>query len=263
MSLLAGFQADFARVLRQPDATLPPALARLASQPGFAVYRNTVMKGCIDALQANFPAVARLVGDEWFRAAAAIHVRRELPDEPMLVLYGASFPDFLARFEPTAGLTYLPAVARVDRLWSEAHVAADAAPLPAAALLSLTPADVERYSLQPHPAARWAWSTEFPLHALWTRNRTDAPADDAPFDWQGEGVLLTRPHGAVLSGLLSRAGAALLDACAAGRSIADAVAAAQAVEPAADIAALIGQCLSAGGFCDLVPLRDHDSERSL
>ena len=36
----------------------------LAAQPAFAVYRNTVMKGCVDALEANFPTVARLVGEE-------------------------------------------------------------------------------------------------------------------------------------------------------------------------------------------------------
>jgi hypothetical protein len=34
-----------------------------ARQPGFAVYRNTVLKGCIDALQANYPTVHALVGD--------------------------------------------------------------------------------------------------------------------------------------------------------------------------------------------------------
>jgi len=90
---LAQFQDDFIRALRDPDRPAPPA---------FAVYRNTVMKGCIDALQANYPAVARLVGEEWFRAAAAVYVREHLPRTPMLLEYGAGFADFLARFEPAA-----------------------------------------------------------------------------------------------------------------------------------------------------------------
>jgi len=263
MTELADFQAGFAQALRAPDAALPPTLARLAAQPGFAVYRNTVMKACIDALQANFPAVARLVGDEWFRAAAAVHMRSELPAEPMLVLYGAGFADFLARFEPAAELPYLPAVARVDRLWSEAHVAADAAPLGADALLSLVPADLAQRTLQPHPATRWVWSEEHPIHSLWSRNRTaDDPADGGPCSWQAEGVLLARPHGAVLTGPLTRAGAALLDTCAAGRSIEAAVAAARAAEPAADVAALIGQCMAAGAFCDIAQLCDNHREGS-
>lgn len=262
MTTLADFQGAFARALLAPGAAAA-AVAPLTAQPGFAVYRNTVMKGCIDALQANFPAVARLVGDEWFRAAAAVYVRGELPGEPMLALYGAGFADFLARFEPAAELPYLPAVARIDRLWSEAHVAADAAPLTAAALLTLTPAEVARCTLPLHPAARWAWSEEFPIHALWSRNRAEAPAEDVPPAWQGEGVLLTRPHGAVRAEPLSRAGAVLLGACAAGRSIEDAVAAALAAEPAVDIAALIGQCVAAGAFCDVVPLREDNGKRSL
>ena len=43
------------------------------------------MKGCIDALQANYPAVTRLVGEEWFRAAAAVYVRQAPPTNPMLL----------------------------------------------------------------------------------------------------------------------------------------------------------------------------------
>lgn len=260
---LAVFQSGFAHALRDPAGPLPPSLARLVGQPGFAVYRNTVMKGCIDALHANFPSVARIVGDEWFRAAAAVYARAELPSAPMLATYGASFPEFLARFEPAAELPYLPAVARIDRLWSESHVAADAPTLDAGALRTLTPDDVARCTLQLHPAARWAWSDELPLHALWTRNRSDAAAtDDTPIDWHGEGVLLTRPHGAVLVQPLSRGGATLLDACAQGRSIEDAVAAALA-DPVEDVGVLIGQCVSAGAFRGIAPLDLADSRRTI
>ena len=51
---LARFQDGFAQALLAPEpATAPgltPEIAALARQPGFAVYRNTLMKGCIDAL---------------------------------------------------------------------------------------------------------------------------------------------------------------------------------------------------------------------
>jgi hypothetical protein len=69
---LTQFQDQFAQALFSAEAG--PEIAPLACQPGFAVYRNTVMKGCIDALQANYPSVMRLVGEEWFRAAAALYV---------------------------------------------------------------------------------------------------------------------------------------------------------------------------------------------
>ena len=62
---LETFQDGFANALLalEPSVDCAPELAYLVAQPGFAVYRNTVMKGCIDALQANYPAVARLVGE--------------------------------------------------------------------------------------------------------------------------------------------------------------------------------------------------------
>src|SRR5687768_2867500 len=110
-SALTCFQDAFARALLAPEVAADSPVAALTAQPAFAVYRNTVMKGCIDALQANYPAVARLVGEEWFRAAATIYVRETLPAEPMMLNYGAMFADFLTHFGPAADLPYLPGVA--------------------------------------------------------------------------------------------------------------------------------------------------------
>ena len=74
MGALAAFQNTFAAALLAPEpATVWSALAR---QPGFAVYRNTVMKGCIDALQANYPAVARIAGEADISALRAISQSR-------------------------------------------------------------------------------------------------------------------------------------------------------------------------------------------
>jgi hypothetical protein len=156
---LAAFQEAFAAVLVAPEAQELAAspISTRARQPGFAVYRNTMMKGCIDALQANYPAVARLVGEDWFRAAAAEYVRAHLPRRPMLMDYGEDFPAFLAASPPAADLPYLPGVTRLDRFWTEAHLARDEAPLAASDLARLPPEHLARAVLRPHAAARWAW----------------------------------------------------------------------------------------------------------
>jgi hypothetical protein len=256
---LAEYQDAFAQALLAEDPAVSPQLAYLVAQPGFAVYRNTVLKGCIDALQANFPAVARLVGDEWFRAAASVYARRALPGTPTLLTYGQSFPGFLAHFEPAAELPYLADVARVDRLWSEAHVAADDTAIDPVALASLAPADMDRVTLRPHAAARWSWCDEHPIYTLWSRNRDLTTDFDAEFDWRGEGVLLTRPHGAVTHQLLSRAGAAFLSACAEGLSIERAVATALEDDATMDLATLINQLLQAGAFAAVQTLTFEDA----
>ena len=65
---LGRFQDAFAHALFAPETESAPEVRALAAQPAFAVYRNTVMKGCIDALQANYPAVARLVGELFYES---------------------------------------------------------------------------------------------------------------------------------------------------------------------------------------------------
>jgi hypothetical protein len=249
---LARFQDAFARALLAPEAA--DTSRSLAALPGFAIYRNTVLKGCIDALQANFPAVARLVGEEWFRAAAAVYARRDPPRMPMLLEYGAGFADFLAGFGPAAQLPYLPAVAQLDRFWTDAHVAPDAAPLRAQALAGLVPDRLGGIVLRPHAAARWAWFA-LPAYSIWSRNRKDPPVegDEPEIAWRGEGALVVRPGDAVDWLELDEAACAFMDACAAGKPLAAAADTAVAVAPGVDLAALMARLLDAGAFA-------HDSE---
>jgi hypothetical protein len=247
-SSLSRFQDGFAAALfaGQPEDEFEGAA--LMRQPGFAVYRNTVMKGCIDALQANYPSVTRLVGEEWFRAAAAIYVRAHLPQDARMLYYGAGFAEFLDGFEPAAELPYLADVARLDRLWTEAHVAPDQPSLEPAAIADLAPTELADVVLHPHPAACWAWFDNQPVFTIWRRNR-EALEDDSEIDWRGEGALLTRMQGAVAWVELDKAGCHFLDCCKAGRTLAEAAAAALAVRPDADLASLLSSVLAAGAFC--------------
>lgn len=246
MNALAQFQDDFAQALLAPDAPLAPAIAALATQPGFAVYRNTVMKGCTDALQANYVCVAKLVGEEWFRAAAAVFVRAHPPTQPTLLHYGTGFADFLAEFEPAADLPYLPGVARLDRLWTEAHAAADEAPLTAADLSGLSPEALGALKLRPHAAARWVWFNEQPIYTIWSRNREGVEVGE--IEWASEGTLIARPFDAVHWTPLDKAGCAFLDACASQASLGEAANAALGVEPDTNIAQLLENMITAGAL---------------
>jgi hypothetical protein len=249
-SALSRFQDGFAQALLAVPADGAQEPFALARQAGFAVYRNTVLKGLVDALQANYPAVARLVGEDWFRAAAALHARSHTPADGRLMLYGAGFADFLDAFAPAADLPYLSGVARLDRCWSEAHAAADAKPLPATALLALPLAQLAALVLRPHPAARWRWFDGMPIFTLWQRQR-DAQEHDLgePLAWQAEGALITRPAAAVQWQQLSAGGCAFLDACAAGRTLSEAAAQAQTRQADIELDQLMSLLLQAGAFC--------------
>jgi hypothetical protein len=257
---LQRFQDDFARALFADDggAGVAEAIAALTRQRGFAVYRNTVVKGCVDALHANYPAVARLVGDEWFRAAAVIYARTHLPTHPALVGYGGDFDRVLAGFEPARDLPYLPGVARLDRLWTEAHTAADESAVEASAVARLDMEALARAALVPLASARWAWFDTLPIFTIWQRNRATGAIDESDIAWQGEGALLVRPNGVVRWTGLAAGGCAFLDACAAGATVAEAGVAALAADPDVDLATLFAGLLDCGAFKSMTVRQPND-----
>lgn len=243
---LARFQEEFWRSLwSEPEAGAAPDGA--ATQPGFAVYRNTVLKGCADALLSLYPSVHRLTGDAWMQAAALDAVRADPPSGGDLQHYGERFPAFLDEALAGSDLPWLSEVARLDRLWNESHVAADAPVLDVAAIARLDPGRLAASCLVPHPAARWRWSADWPAFSLWDAARSHA-ADPNPPHWQGQGALLTRPSGAVVVLDIEAAECALLDACADGTSLGEALDAVQARFPAFDPGAALGRLLNQGAF---------------
>jgi len=249
---MSDFQDAFVRALlrHDPGAPAPPdPMAAIVAQPGFAVYRNTVMKGCIDALAANFPAVLSVVGEEWFRAAAACYAPAHPPVEPSLICYGASFPEYLATFEHARDLPYLPDVARLDRAWTEAHTARDQAPFAASALATDDASAFERIALVPHASARWAWFEAVAVVSLWRLSRFGCDQrDGTALAARSEGVLILRPQASVENHDLGLAGIAFLDACAAGKSILHAALAALAADAGADLSVMLATLLGLGAF---------------
>lgn len=244
---LAAFQDEFIRALyAEPDAGLP-GMALLTSQPGFAVYRNTVIKSCIDALAANYPSVARLAGADWFREVALTHARAHPPGSIRMLDYDEGFPAFIADAAAAADLPYLADVARFDRMWMQSHTAADAIALDADMLARLTPEELSVTVLQPLPSARWAWCPAAPIYTLWSTSREGRAFDDSPL-WCGEGVLMVRTDGHVGWQPIDAGTSAFLDACAGGASLTEAAASAVAAQPDIEVGALLSRLLVAGAF---------------
>ncbi|MDH0866896.1 DNA-binding domain-containing protein [Mitsuaria sp. GD03876] len=241
---LVEFQEAFWRDLW---ADADPAAPRPAA---FKVYRNTVLKGCADALVSLYPAVHRLTGDAWMQAVALDHARLAPPTGGDLQHYGERFPAFLDQALADSDLPWLGEVARLDRLWSDSHVAADAPMLGLREFAALAQAGDDRLArsrLVPHPAARWHWSAGWPAFSLWRAAR-DAADDPNPSHWDGEGALMTRPAGAVRAHPIDAAEAALLDACADGMPLGAALDAVQARFPDFDPGAALGRLLDHGAF---------------
>jgi hypothetical protein len=188
-------QQDFAAALLDPERDCPEQLLTWnGSDPAkrFAVYRNNVLSSLVDALAASFPVAQQLVGEQFFRAMAAVHVRQSPPRSRILADYGAGFPAFIEGFAPAAGLPYLADVARLELLRIRAYHAADATPLAAAALAEAlaTPERVGTLRFSLHPSLGLLQSS-FAVVSLWAAHQGELHVADLD-PGRGECALVLR-----------------------------------------------------------------------
>lgn len=233
---LADFQASFANALlaEQP-------VGAIASEPGFAVYRNTCARGAVEALRAAFPTVDALIGDDAFTQAALDFRAADPPHSPVLSDYGRGFAHFLARQPWTGELPYLADVAHLDRLWLASFLASDADWTPALDPVGRLP----RIAL--HPATRFGWVTT-PAMTIWQAHRQPGGFGEFEPEWREEGALFTRRGSRVQADQIDRAGCLLLVACAGGVSIADSIAMVETAYPQNDASNLLARLVGAGAL---------------
>jgi len=230
--LLLEFQRDFAAAISAP------------AEGPMSVYRNTVLSGCVDALRANYPVVAQILGDEMFEAVTVEHASQCPPRSPVLALYGARFPDWLREQAWFHEVPYLPEVARIERLHIEALFAADTEP--AGMVLLKNVEDWHGLRLQLHPAARFDWLSA-PAMSIWLAHR-EVTTCELEFEWRAEGVLLTRPELDVQAIRLSRADHRFLFGIRLGETIGAAAVATANLYPETDIGSLFTSLVNAGAF---------------
>lgn len=252
---MTAFHAAFTDALDgRPDALMFGMASDDRSLAALSIYRNTTIKARIDALQANYPTVAELTGEEWFRAAAGAFVADEPGSDPVMAAYGEGFPAWLSRFVPARSLPFLAPVARLDRAWTEAHLAPDAVPLAAAQAAGAGLA-LAGLVLPLHPSVRlfrFDWSAP----SLWLAHRY--PEAGGSLDWRPEieALIVWRPALEVTAQRLSPAEYAFLQACRLGRPLGVAAAAAQDVSGSgrqgrADLPSLFASLIQAGVFAPL------------
>ena len=250
MQRLAERQRDFSAALLDPALPVPSGLVGPDGEPSarrFAVYRNNVVAGLMEALKAAFPAVCRIVGDEFFRAMARRHVLSKPPASPVLLDYGAGFPDFVAGFEPAATLPYLPGVARIERAWTEAYHAPEALPLQASDFAVIDADRLAEIHLALHPSLRIVRSC-LPALTIWRMNVADGVPGPVDLAAGGEDTLVVRPAAEVEVRSMPPGGAAFVTLLADGKSLAKATTAALTADPRFDLSGNLAGLIGAGVF---------------
>lgn len=250
-ALHESFHEAFERALGGDATALRPWWrAEDSALDGLRVYRNTTAKGLADALIAQYPAVTAIVGEAWMVAVAREFCVAHPPATPPLAVYGKGFADWLAPRAREADLPFLPDLARLDRQWTESHTAADDPVLSPDDLGGLRPDDFLTHRIVPHASSRWSllpWT----VPTLWRALRRDPALPDFELEDRVEGLLICRPDLVVESLILSQGGAAFLDHCGQGASMATAAGAAMTAEPGIDLQSTFAGLVAAGAFTRL------------
>lgn len=216
-----------------------PAPTGLSKPQRFRVYRNNVVSALIAALAVRYPAVQRLVGQEFFAQMAGGYALKTLPASPVLIEYGGEFPNFIGDFKPAETLPYLADVARLESAWWQAYHAED--------YFALEPPNFAAIPADRLGGARFCFhssakllSSPFAIASIWQSQRGDGDLSNIQTGG-GETVLVARPRSEVIVTKLSEADANFLSALMAGASLAEAAA---APGSCFDLSAALGQLIS-------------------
>ncbi|MET0482188.1 MAG: DNA-binding domain-containing protein [Aestuariivirgaceae bacterium] len=243
-------QRAFARALTDHDAALPPGL--VGSPARFNVHRNNIAASLTAVLASRYPVIRRLVGDDFFRAAAGDFIARHPPQSPALMAFGGAFGAFLTALEPAASLPYLPDIARLEWARHAAYHAADAEPADLSIMADLDPDRLPLLRLTLHPSAAIIGSP-FPILSIWRTNSFDAAVIPIALDAGGETVLVVRPHLDVVTAIMPDGSDEFIAALAAGASLGEAAQAAAAHTAAFDLTAALAELFRRQAFAAIIP----------
>ncbi len=167
---LAELQAGFLRGVSEPAASeaapdyfqAPPA-ASVATR--FGVYRRAYFLRLVEAIQGDFPAVARILGPLAFRDLIARYLEASPPSSHDISRAGDGLPRFLETDRQSVELPFLPDLARFESEISRAAVAANHAPIGRHDLAALGD-ELFDHPISLAPGAALLVS-DWPLAALW------------------------------------------------------------------------------------------------
>jgi hypothetical protein len=252
MQSVCEWQNEFATALVDLERPIPPMLRNPMgelSDKRFAVYRNNILRGLVEALKDMYPAACQIVGEEFFDEMAKIYVLQDPPRSPILLEYGANFARFVETFGPAAELPYLGDVCRIERAWLEAYHASEADPLSADYLSSIPPSCVGALRFTLHPSARLVQSN-YPALTIWSTNIDGESPIPLDLGWGGERVLLVRPHAVVEVRSLSRSEMSFVATISSELSLLEAATIALNLDPMFFLEGVLRNLIASGVFVD-------------
>src|SRR6202166_4453856 len=208
----------------EPDGAVPLIAARgIAPKHRLDVYANNSRSNFIESLISSYPAVRRLVGEDYFRQCARGFHTRHPSLSGDLQPAGARFAQYLSELHGDDEFRYLSEVARLEWLGEEALLAAAQGPLDLAKLELVAADDYDALRFHLHPSAR-LFASQYPCLGIWEANvGSDAEPEMMDLDAGPDRVLLVRTGGQLKCHRLSHGELGFLESVQAGERFVAAV----------------------------------------
>lgn len=182
MPSLHRLQAHMMQALLDGESESEAASMRLvtggiAPLERLAVYRNNIEINFAASLRASFPAIWRLVGEDYFLQCARQFQRSQPSRSGDLQHVGAGFSEYLAALHADDEFRYLGDVARLEWLCQGSLLAANHAPLDLQKLAGVAASQYDTLSFRLHPTAR-LFVSDYPCLNIWEANAHETSATD-------------------------------------------------------------------------------------
>lgn len=196
----------------------PPSQGTLERR--WEIYTSGYIARLAEALENDFPATRRILGEAPFRSLTARYVSRCPPRSYDIGRAGDRLAQFLRQDPLTADLPFLPDLARFEWSLAEAFVARDVEPLEWSELATLDPETVADTVFHLRPATTLIRSC-YPLLELWAVQELDDADVSVTLEARPSAVLVRRHGLEVRRHVLAEDDAGFLEAAANGLRLAE------------------------------------------
>ncbi|GJL81974.1 MAG: DUF2063 domain-containing protein [marine bacterium B5-7] len=199
MQTLREFQQSFRRALFDPTSTSPALRDQivthgLPAERRLNVYRNNMIASLTESLKATYPAVVKIVGDDFFKMLARRYIESSPSTCGDLHTFGDNFDKLVDSLPETRSLPYLADIARLEWGYHIVFHAVEDNPitLDALAEADIEPDQYDSIRFHFHPASM-AISSRYPITNIWRFAINEADDDRTlDIDTGGENVLVAR-----------------------------------------------------------------------
>ncbi|NJR72001.1 MAG: DUF2063 domain-containing protein [Gammaproteobacteria bacterium] len=165
------------------------------------LYQHNVTSTLCNTLTSLYPVVCNIVGLAFFTEMARRYIDVKPSHSGDLHDYGATFADFISRYQPAEELPYLSDVAKLEWHWHVAFHAADVVPFDLARLQPLSDSQLDTLKFQCAPSMALI-ASPYPLLEIWLFNQpddaagTDIGTGDKQINWDiDEAYVVISRHG--------------------------------------------------------------------